>query len=153
VHCNYNGACKSISGIQKCYCNPGFIGSTCDFKGSELQMLSSFCKQIIGNVYSTMALKAKKEDLSSFDIEIISNVVRGWLRSPDLVDDDSFSKVLDLLQLASNQSVYTYQPLNTNNTLIVLDAFNYAFMKLSQSYNVRKAMKDTLLLGSSLGLL
>ena len=93
-----------------------------------------------------------KLQLKPFDLEIIANVVRGLLNSPDLVDDETFIKIIELLETASGSSFYSYKPLDSNNTAILIEAYSNALVKINHSFKNRRAMKDTLLLGMGLNL-
>ena len=85
-------------------------------------------------------------------MEIIGNVIRGLTGSPDMIDDETFVKVLDLLDVVSNSSIYAHKPLDQNVTQILIDSFSNSIVKINHSFKNRRAMKDTLLLGMGLNL-
>eukprot|EP00347_Sterkiella_histriomuscorum_P007679 403347989 len=149
IHCNYNGVCNSELGIQKCECNQGYFGTYCMFQGNELQKLRSISTLIVD---TTQARMKSKVQLKPFDLEIIANVVRGLLNSPDLVDDETFIKIIELLETASSSNFYSYKPLDSNNTAILIEGYSNALVKINHSFKNRRAMKDTLLLGMGLNL-
>ena len=39
--------------------------------------------------------------IKPFDLEVIANVVRGMTASPDLVDDETFVKIIELMEIVS----------------------------------------------------
>ncbi len=93
-----------------------------------------------------------KTQLKPFDLEIIGNVVRGLTNSPDLVDDETFEMILELLGKVSNATFYAHKPLDQNITQVIFDAYSNSIIKISHSFKIRRAMKDTLLLGMGLNL-
>lgn len=94
-----------------------------------------------------------KEELTSFDLEIIGNVVRGLVSAPDLVDDEAFEETIKLLEIVTSQDFYVHKPLDTNTTRILIKAYGSALLKINHSFKTRRANKDTLLLGMGLDLL
>lgn len=97
-------------------------------------------------------MKNKPKGVEPFDLDIIANVVRGLLNSPDLVDDETFVKLIELLEVVSSSSIYTHRPLDLNNTGNMFEAYSNALVKINHSFKSRRAMRDTLLLGMGLNL-
>lgn len=123
VHCNFNGICDSSYGISKCLCNLGYFGTYCDFRGKELPNLQRLAQNIID---STLQLMRPPHYIVQFDIEVMANVVRALTNHPDLVNDQYYFNILELLQLISDGDVYAHQPYDTNVTNIIMEAYNYA---------------------------
>jgi hypothetical protein len=61
-----------------------------------------------------------------FDIEVMANVVRATTNHPDLINDEYYFKILELLNLISGGDVYAHQPYDTNVTNIIMEAYNNA---------------------------
>jgi hypothetical protein len=49
-----------------------------------------------------------KYEITGFDIEAISNIIRGLTYHPDLVDDDDLEKLVKLLQMTSTATIYSH---------------------------------------------
>jgi len=58
---------------------------------------------------TTIALVQSKP-VTSFEIEIIANVVRALTNHPDIVSDENISKLLLLLEVISGADYYAHQP-------------------------------------------
>jgi hypothetical protein len=56
----------------------------------------------------------------------MANVVRALTNHPDLISDQYFFNILELLQLISDGDVYAHQPYDTNVTNIIMEAYNNA---------------------------
>lgn len=50
---------------------------------------------------------SKRTKISAFDIEVIGNIVRGLTQSPDVVDETGFNKLIIMLEMASNATIYS----------------------------------------------
>lgn len=57
-----------------------------------------------------------KYELQAFDLEVIGNVVRAATNSPDLIDDETFISIIELLEMVSSSSIYAHKPLDINST-------------------------------------
>lgn len=87
-----------------------------------------------------------------FDVEVMANVVRALTNHPDLINDQYYFNILELLNLISDGDVYAHQPYDTNVTNIIMEAYNNAQLKIAHSYKLRRGMKDYYLLGQGMNL-
>ncbi len=87
-----------------------------------------------------------------FDVEVMANVVRALTNHPDLVDDENFVKVMQLLSLISGADVFAHQPYDVNVTTIIMEAYTNSQLKISHSFKLRRAMKDFFLLGKGMNI-
>jgi hypothetical protein len=56
--------------------------------------LRNIVKSIISEVYSTLT---NRFEIKTYDIDLLGNVMRGILKDPDLVTDDSIPTLLELV--------------------------------------------------------
>ncbi len=130
-------------------CDQGYFGTYCDFKGNELQNLRSIVFKMVDHV---LTLVQSRYSVRPFDIEVTANVVRGVTANPDLVDDETFDKIVSLLEYIGNATIYAHRPIDNNVTAILMEAFSNSIMKINHSFKLRRSSRDTLLLGMGLGL-
>lgn len=90
--------------------------------------------------------------MKPFDIEIAANLVRGVTGQPDLVDDETCDKIVSILEMIGNATIYAHKPIDNNVTSIIMEAFSNTMMKINHSFKLRRSSRDTLLLGMGLNL-
>jgi len=149
-HCSSNGICNSETGIQKCDCNQGYLGTYCNFQGSELASLKKVTSMIIDNMHTFYTTKF---EIKRFDIEVIGNMLRGLLKNPDLVDDEHFEKLLQLVELVGEASIFSHWTITKQLREVYLRGLNNLIMKLHHSYKIRRSAVDTADLGQGKSLL
>lgn len=134
--------------MAKCECDLGYQGTYCDFKEKELPDLKEISSNILDEVLRIMNNKY----IVQFDVEVMANVVRALTNHPDLVDDENFVKVMQLLSLISGADVFAHQPYDVNVTTIIMEAYTNSQLKISHSFKLRRAMKDFFLLGKGMNI-
>jgi len=144
-HCNDRGNCDSSFGIQRCTCQQGYQGTYCDFYERELADLQDVATNIITTLHDKYS---NKFEIESFDIIMIMSVLRGVTKTPDLITDDMFEKVVQLLSLASDATLYAHWPLTDNVEIMVLESLNLLILKLNHAYKSNRAYEDTSGLGN-----
>jgi hypothetical protein len=97
-HCFSNGNCNSQFGIQRCTCDQGYDGTYCDYNGRERADLSAVASEMIDALYDRYITKY---EIYAFDIVVIMHTLRGVTISPDLVVEEYFEKVVELITLVS----------------------------------------------------
>jgi hypothetical protein len=56
----------------------------------------------------------------------MGNVVRALTNHPDLINDENYYKILELLTKISSSDIFAHQPYDTNITTMIMEAYNNA---------------------------
>ncbi len=114
--------CSSRTGVKKCECDLGYFGTYCDFKKKELPTLQGISQNILDSLLDIV----RDKYIVQFDNEVMGNVVRALTNHPDLINDENFYKILQLLSIISGSDTFAHQPYDTNITTMIFEAYNNA---------------------------
>ena len=81
-------------------------------------------------------------EITPNEIELVSTILRGILKDPDVVDDAVFENIVQMIEMVGEASTFAHYPITVDIRDAFMDSLTGVMNKLFHSYKIRRAVTN-----------